>query len=297
LGHNLFSDTPGVALDPTDLINTDPLLGPLADNGGPTLTHALLPGSPALDAGVAVAGVTTDQRGIPRPQGSAPDIGAFESRGFTLAVVSGAGQSTPASSAFAAPLVVAVTSPFGEPVAGGRVTFTAPANGASAVLGGNSATINSDGQAAIIATANGSEGTYLVTARTVGALDTAFTLTNLAPAPTPPELTSPTIMGVVSVERSRKGITSIVLGFNEAMDPASAGNRGFYGLASGVKKKHKLAFTKAVKISTVSYDNNAHTVTLKLAKPAKGTMQVGVHAGILATNGLASRGDFTAVVK
>ena len=51
-GHNLFSDTPAVALDPTDLVNTDPLLGPLADNGGPTFTHALLPGSPAIDAGV-----------------------------------------------------------------------------------------------------------------------------------------------------------------------------------------------------------------------------------------------------
>ena len=72
LGHNLFSDTPGVALDPTDLTNNDPLLGPLADNGGPTFTQALLPGSPAIDAGAAVTGITTDQRGIPRPQGSAP---------------------------------------------------------------------------------------------------------------------------------------------------------------------------------------------------------------------------------
>ena len=109
-----------MALDPTDLINTDPLLGPLADNGGPTFTQALLPGSPAIDAGVAVAGVTTDQRGVPRPQGTAPDIGAFESRGFTLAVVSGDDQSAPAGSAFPAPLVVRVASPFGEPVAGGR---------------------------------------------------------------------------------------------------------------------------------------------------------------------------------
>ena len=45
-GHNLFSDAPSVTLDPTDLINTNPLLGPLADNGGPTQTMALLPGSP-----------------------------------------------------------------------------------------------------------------------------------------------------------------------------------------------------------------------------------------------------------
>jgi hypothetical protein len=78
LGHNLFTDAPGVTLDPTDLTDTDPLLGPLADNGGPTQTMALLPGSPAIDAGVAVPGVTTDQRGVSRPQGRAPDIGAFE---------------------------------------------------------------------------------------------------------------------------------------------------------------------------------------------------------------------------
>jgi hypothetical protein len=83
LGHNLFSDAPSFALDPTDLINTDPLLAPLADNGGPTPTMALLPGSPAIDAGVSVSGVTTDQRGVPRPQGSAPDIGAFEFRYLT----------------------------------------------------------------------------------------------------------------------------------------------------------------------------------------------------------------------
>jgi len=52
LGYNLSSDSGGGALNgPGDQINTNPLLGPLQDNGGPTLTHALLPGSPAIDAG------------------------------------------------------------------------------------------------------------------------------------------------------------------------------------------------------------------------------------------------------
>src|SRR5439155_6109974 len=46
-GYNLSSDNgDGFLTDATDRIDTDPLLGPLADNGGPTLTHALLPGSP-----------------------------------------------------------------------------------------------------------------------------------------------------------------------------------------------------------------------------------------------------------
>ena len=57
---------------------TDPKLGPLADNGGPTLTMALLPGSPAIDAGNTSLAPTTDQRGFPRPAGLAADIGAFE---------------------------------------------------------------------------------------------------------------------------------------------------------------------------------------------------------------------------
>jgi fibronectin-binding autotransporter adhesin len=53
-------------------------LSPLGNNRGPTQTMALLPNSPALDVGLAVSGVTTDQRGISRPAGSPPDIGAFE---------------------------------------------------------------------------------------------------------------------------------------------------------------------------------------------------------------------------
>ncbi len=59
----------------------DPLLGPLQDNGGPTFTHALLPGSPAINAGNNAnipAGITTDQRGEPRIVGGIVDIGAFE---------------------------------------------------------------------------------------------------------------------------------------------------------------------------------------------------------------------------
>jgi hypothetical protein len=77
-GYNLFSDAPAISLAPTDLINTDALLGPLADNGGPTLTQPLLTGSLAIDAGTPVGGITTDQRGAPRPQATTPDIGAFQ---------------------------------------------------------------------------------------------------------------------------------------------------------------------------------------------------------------------------
>jgi hypothetical protein len=80
LGSNLSNDA-GCGLNPGlgDLINTDPLLDPLADNGGPTETHALRAGSPAINAVPAAhLAASTDQRGAPRPQGANSDIGAYE---------------------------------------------------------------------------------------------------------------------------------------------------------------------------------------------------------------------------
>ncbi len=81
LGHNLDSgNTCGFGAS-GDLINTNPLLGPLQNNGGATPTHALLAGSPAIDAGDDVGCPATDQRGIARPQGAHCDIGAYEYSG------------------------------------------------------------------------------------------------------------------------------------------------------------------------------------------------------------------------
>jgi len=92
-GYNLSSDGAGGFLTATtDQLNTDPMLGPLQDNGGPTFTHALLPGSPAIDQGkrdaIPALAMNTDQRGFPRPVdfasipnatgGDGSDIGAFE---------------------------------------------------------------------------------------------------------------------------------------------------------------------------------------------------------------------------
>lgn len=78
-GYNLDSDRTCNLDGIGDISNADPNLGSLQDNGGPTWTHALLEGSPALD--VVPTGECqqdTDQRGIERPQGIACDMGAFE---------------------------------------------------------------------------------------------------------------------------------------------------------------------------------------------------------------------------
>jgi len=86
-GHNLDSDGSCGLGGPGDISNADPLLGPLADNGGPTQTYALLGGSPAIDAGDNIGCPATDQRGVVRPQngdgadGAICDIGAFELEG------------------------------------------------------------------------------------------------------------------------------------------------------------------------------------------------------------------------
>ena len=85
LGYNLSSDASCHLTQATDLPNTAPLLGALADNGGSTGTHALLAGSPAIGKipkNVNGCGTTisTDQRGTARPQPSTGncDIGAYE---------------------------------------------------------------------------------------------------------------------------------------------------------------------------------------------------------------------------
>ncbi len=87
-GYNLSSDNSGGYLNgPGDQINTEPLLGPLQDNGGPTLTHALLPGSPAIDTGDPnfTPPPFYDQRGpgFPRVVNGRIDIGSFEVQGPT----------------------------------------------------------------------------------------------------------------------------------------------------------------------------------------------------------------------
>jgi CSLREA domain-containing protein len=86
-GHNLSSDNGGGFLTAAgDQINTNPLLDVLSDNSGPTKTHALLPGSPAINAGGDALAPKLDQRGYLRVGVS--DIGAFELGGTPMRITS-----------------------------------------------------------------------------------------------------------------------------------------------------------------------------------------------------------------
>lgn len=182
-GYNLISDATCALSGTGDLNNAAPLLAAFGNYGGSIQTRPPLPGSPTINAipsGVNGCGttITADPRGIARPQDGACDIGAVESRGFTLTKNGGDNQSTAIGTTFANPLTVNVTSGNSEPVNGGQVTFTAPASGASATLATSPATIAS-GSASVSATANATVGgPYTVTADATGASGVGFSLTN-----------------------------------------------------------------------------------------------------------------------
>ncbi|MFN8445322.1 MAG: choice-of-anchor Q domain-containing protein [Caldilineaceae bacterium] len=188
-GNNLISDSSLTPSQASDLLNTNPLLAPLAINGGTTQTRALLPGSPAINAGTSTGAPTSDQRGVARV--GVTDIGAFESRGFTMALSSGNNQSTAVNSSFPNPLAVTVSSANGEPVNGGKVTFTPPGSGASSTIAGNPATISGGTATSGIVTANGTVGgPYTVAASTRGVTTGVnFSLTN-NPANTIPTISN-----------------------------------------------------------------------------------------------------------
>jgi hypothetical protein len=195
LAGNGGSDVGGASVTSDhSLIGGTPLLGTLGNYGGTTQTIPLLPGSPAIGGGSPTACISarvsgTDQRGIPRPgiAGSPCDIGAFESRGFNLALSDGANRSTVVTAPFSPALAVTVASSHGEPVDGGQVTFVAHAGG-----GGQSATVTdspatiASGSASVAATATSTPGAYTLTAAVAtGTTPPAvtFNLTNAAVIP------------------------------------------------------------------------------------------------------------------
>ena len=83
-GHNLVDDASCALKGPGDLQVADARLGPLTDNGGPTNTHALLPGSPAIDQADLEPGCGPDQRGSYRLDDQRCDIGAYETSSEAL---------------------------------------------------------------------------------------------------------------------------------------------------------------------------------------------------------------------
>ncbi|MSM39796.1 MAG: hypothetical protein GJT30_09295 [Geobacter sp.] len=179
-GYNLIRVTTDAVIggDTTgNITGQNPLLGTLANNGGPSFTMALLSGSPAIGAGTCTGAPTADQRGMARPQNVTCDMGAYE-RGAAAALTatSGTPQSTVINTAFTNPLTARVADALGGLLDGISVTFTGPGSGAGIAAGGSVAS-NTAGSAAFSATANGLAGSYTVAAAT-GALSATYSLTN-----------------------------------------------------------------------------------------------------------------------
>jgi len=111
-----------------DLTSADPLLGALADNGGPTQTQALGPYSPALDAIPAASCPTmSDQRGLPRPDGSERtcDVGAYENQDLTITNL---GEPDPVLSGHQLTYTITATNTGGQAASGVTVSNVLPAS-------------------------------------------------------------------------------------------------------------------------------------------------------------------------
>jgi hypothetical protein len=116
LGYNLSSDDGGGYLNgPGDQIDTDPMLGPLQDNGGPTFTHALLPGSPAINAGDPkfTPPPYYDQRGpdFLRVRNGRIDVGSFEVQAGSAPTPTPTATATPTTAPSATPTATATATP------------------------------------------------------------------------------------------------------------------------------------------------------------------------------------------
>lgn len=249
LGHNLSTDNGGGYLvGAGDQINSNPRLdsGGLRNNGGPTQTIALLPGSPAIDRGDNSKAPTTDQRGVIRPQpaGGLVDIGAFEARQFAVSGV--------------------VTNSGGTPVSGVTLTLNASA-------GAVTRTAQSDGNGAF-AFAAVSEGTYSLTpsksgvtfsptSRTIVVSTANVTGQNFV-ANVPNTLFSISGRVVTSAGAGISGVTVTRTGSSTSATTDANGNYAFANIGNGTytltPAKSGFSFTPTSRSVTVNNANVAN---------------------------------------
>ena len=133
--------------------------------------------------------------------------------------------------------------------------------------------------------------TVMATDQSGNANSATFTVTVLAPTPTPPQ-----VIGIASVQ-SRKGLTAFIVVFNEPLDSGSASNPGLYHVFTPVKKRGITFFTRAVAIKSIHPRSGGATVTIKLARPVKGKVEVTIQGAIMAANGASNSINFSNIVE
>ena len=117
------------------------------------------------------------------------------------------------------------------------------------------------------------------------------------PTPTTPTPPAPQVTGIVALTQTKKGLTAITMGFDEALNAASVSSAALYSVLGSAKKRGKTLFTKRVPIKQVTYNVAADTVTISLGKPHKGRAQFSFDGVITAANGKSSEGAFSTVVE
>jgi hypothetical protein len=126
-------------------------------------------------------------------------------------------------------------------------------------------------------------------------------VTNVASTLPPPTVTpiatSPQVLGIASVGKSRKGLTSFSLAFNKPLSASSANTPTFYHVFAGVKEHRKIRFIRALKIRSFDSPAGKATVTITLVKPYKGAVAVSVQGTIEAADGTTSPIDFAQIVR
>ncbi|MDG2991576.1 filamentous hemagglutinin N-terminal domain-containing protein [Candidatus Synechococcus calcipolaris G9] len=174
-------------------VPTSQIIGPLANNGGPTQTHLLVFGSPAINAGVnaSVPGtVTTDQRGATRIVNGIVDLGAVEVN-YQLQTLQGNNQQALVNSTVPTALQVRLAESLSSfPASGVTIQFSQTSGPALIFTQGNTAITDANGIATLAGLlTNGEAGLITLEAFVSGLAPAAFTLTNQAlPIPATPIL-------------------------------------------------------------------------------------------------------------
>ncbi|MEM9767768.1 MAG: filamentous hemagglutinin N-terminal domain-containing protein [Cyanobacteria bacterium P01_D01_bin.71] len=265
--NSLIQDVTGITAGaPTNsvdgnIVGQDPLLSALTNNGGPTQTHALLAGSPAIDAGGAGA-TTTDQRVLAAVGDR--DLGAFEFGAEPdLAIIAGNNQSTTVNTPFSNALQVQLRDANGDPFQFGSLTFAVPGSGASLSNTSQTITAGADGIASFAATANTVAGIFSVTAGSLNPVN--FDLTNTAGAPS-----------ILSVSQGNSQNTSVNTAFSEALQVQVTD--AFGNAVSGVNVTLAAPLTGAsasLAATALTTDASGQAATTAMANAAAGSFQIG----------------------
>jgi hypothetical protein len=268
-----------------NLLNVaDPALGPLADNGGPTETMALLPGSPAIGAGVGTlaTGVTTDQRGDPLD--SPPDIGAYQLTPTPTPTPTPA----PTATTQAATAITSTGATLSASVnPEGSTTTVMFVYGTRSALSSGTTTSSGqsigDGSAAVSVTAAltgltaGTTYYYEVVATSAGGTTDGSILSFHTPTPTPTPTSTVVIaeQPVFHRKTNKKGkpvgnpvLTGFTLDFSVPLNPATASDSANYQVDTVTTKKVKKSVKRilhAITKFTVSYLAASDTVELAFA--------------------------------